>query len=124
MKLFEFCGLNFFFFPLSYLSEFTLKCVIGFGRFVRILEDGWMDGKWSANSSVEFQFSSIQLMVCWFTLALGLLGACCIASLVEQTFYSLHFFVIIFYLSKKNGIHNNSPSAKDSLEFTLVKFWV
>jgi hypothetical protein len=100
MKLLEFCGLNFIF-------------------------RGWMDGKWSANSSVEFQFSSIQLMmVCWFTLALGLLGACCIASLVEQTFYSLHFFVIIFYLSKKNGIHNNSPSAKDSLDFTLVKFWV
>jgi len=35
---FEFYFILFF---LSYLSEFTLKCVIiGFGRFVRILEDG------------------------------------------------------------------------------------
>jgi hypothetical protein len=91
---------------------------------VRILEDGWMDGKWSANSSVEFQFSSIQLMVCWFTLALGLLGACCIASLVEQNLYSYICLSSFFTSVKKNGIHNNSPSAKDSLDFTLVKFWV
>jgi hypothetical protein len=43
MKLFEFCGLKFFFFSLVIWVEFTLKCVIGFGRFVRILEDGWME---------------------------------------------------------------------------------
>ncbi len=36
-----FCGLNFFY--LIILSELIIKCVIGIGRFVRILEDQW---KW------------------------------------------------------------------------------
>ncbi len=35
----EFGDLNFFFFSLVVLSELILKCVIGFGRFVRMLEN-------------------------------------------------------------------------------------
>ncbi len=35
----EIGGLNFFF--LVIISEFIVKCVIRFGRFVRILEDKW-----------------------------------------------------------------------------------
>jgi hypothetical protein len=38
MKLLDFVVLIFF---LIILSELIIKCVIGFGRFVRILEDQW-----------------------------------------------------------------------------------